>query len=890
MTLFKRIYLYLVLILLSNAAFGQQVPQGIGRTYIGLNDLWTFSKDQQTWDKISLPHTWNANDVMDDTSGYYRGVGVYKRVLTINPSLKGKTLSLCFDGVNQEAEVYVNGQLAGKHVGGYTKFIVPISDLLNTTAGFKNELTVKVNNRYNEDIPPLTADFTFFGGIYRKVALLATNSVHFFTGDYGSDGLYISTPSVSAEKASVRVRSMLSNTASLNQKLQLKTTLYDPKGKIVSSRLMPVNLKGAVNETIHQDLEVVSRPELWSPSSPALYSVVCSIIDLKSKTVIDEISSTIGFRWFKFDAAQGFFLNGQPLKLMGSSRHQDYKGLGNAVPQALQIKDVELLKAMGGNFLRVAHYPQDPVILETCDRLGILASVEIPIVNEITESATFTENCKNMQLEMIRQNFNHPSVIMWAYMNEVLLRPRFGGEKERQELYFSRIRELAQTLEDLTRKEDSSRYTMMALHGDFERYHRVGLTKIPMVIGWNLYQGWYGGELSGFGEFLDKHRRELPDKPLLITEFGADADPRIRSFSPIRFDKSVEYAMKFSQVYLNEMLKRPFVSGGMVWNLADFNSESREETMPHINNKGLLTLGRKPKDTWYLYQAYLLDQPFIKISSRNWDKRTGIADSLRAFCTQPVQITTNLPLVELFLNGKSLGVKKSIDHVCEWDVPFVNGSNQLRASDPQQPFLSDQADIDFDLLPNSFTVGNTFKTLHILLGAKRYFIDDEHQILWIPDQSYRRGSWGYIGGEAFKGGNIRITYGSDKNIQNTDLDPIYQTQQVGIKAYKIDVPNGNYELDLYFAELLGGAFKESLAYNLDNQDVKERREQQRVFDLNINGVKFLENFNIAQMYGYVTAVHQTIKIEVRENQGIVLDFIPLQGKPILNALSVRKIN
>lgn len=887
MTSLKQLYFYLALILLSNASYAQLSS---GRSYVGLNDLWTFSKDELTWEKTSLPHTWNAKDVMDDVPGYYRGNGVYKRGLEISPSLKGKALFLCFNGVNQEAAVYINGKLAGTHLGGYTKFIVPIGKWLDFTAGFKNELIVKVNNRYNEDIPPLTADFTFFGGLYRKVSLLAANAVHFFTGDHGSEGLYISTPSVSAEEATVKVRSILTNTTGLGKKLQMKTVLYDPKGKIVSTRLLALNLKASANETINQDLDLVHQPELWSPKSPALYRIVCSIIDPKTSMVLDEISSSIGFRWFKFDAGKGFFLNGKALKLMGSSRHQDYAGLGNAVPEALQIKDIALLKAMGGNFLRVAHYPQDPVILETCDRLGILASVEIPIVNEITESPAFTENCKNMQVEMIRQNFNHPSVIIWAYMNEVLLRPRFGNDKVRQELYFNHIRELAQTLEDLTRKEDSSRYTMMALHGDFERYHRVGLTQIPMVIGWNLYQGWYGGELSGFGQFLDRHRRDLPDKPLLITEFGADADPRIRSFKPVRFDKSVEYALKFSQVYLNEQLKRPFVSGGMVWNLADFNSESREETMPHINNKGLLTLDRKPKDTYYLYQAYLLDQPFIKIASRNWNQRTGVADSSHSFCTQVVQVATNLPATELFLNGQSLGIKNSVDHICEWDVPFVNGINQLRASAIQKSALSDQVDIDFNVLPNNFTDGTEVKALHILLGAERYFIDEELQVLWIPDQPYRKGAWGHIGGSAFKGGNSRISYGSDKNILNTALDPIYQTQQVDLKAYKIDVPDGYYELDLYFAELVGGSFRESLAYNLDNQIVKERLEQKRVFDVHVNGAKFLENFNIAESYGYATAVCKTVKVQAKAGQGIVLDFIPVQGKPVLNALSIRRIN
>jgi beta-galactosidase len=865
-------------------------PLTSGRQVIGFNDQWTFSKDKQSWQEITIPHTWNAKDVIDDGPGYYRGTGWYKRVLKGSPLMKGKALFLCFDGVNQEAEVYVNGKLAGRHVGGYTRFTVPITGLLNLSADFKNEVLVQVTNRFNEDIPPLTADFTFFGGIYRRINLLVTESVHFATADHGTKGVYISTPSVSAEQATVKVNSLLENAAITAQILQVKTTVYNRQGKPVAEHILKVNLKPGEKKAISQNLPAIDKPDLWSPKNPVLYRVVSSIIDAKSETVVDQVANSLGFRWYKFDAEKGFFLNGEALKLMGASRHQDYEGLGNAVPEALQIKDVELLKAMGGNFLRVAHYPQDPVILESCDRLGILASVEIPIVNAITEREAFTENCKNMQVEMIRQNYNHPSVIIWAYMNEVLLRPKFENDKTRQQQYFNRIRDLAQLLEELTRKTDSSRYTMMSLHGDFDKYQKTGLTKIPMLIGWNLYQGWYGGELKGFGQFLDKHHRELPDKPILITEFGADADPRIRSFLPVRFDKSVEYAINFSQVYLNDILSRPFVSGAMVWNLADFNSETREETMPHINNKGLLTLGREKKDTYYLYQAYLLDRPFIKIASRNWKERTGIADSVGVSCTQPVQVATNLEEVELFLNGKSLGRQKSKDRVCEWLVPFMAGLNQLRAIDPQGPAISDQMIVDFTLIPYRFSDTNDFQTMYVLLGAKRYFMDETQQTLWIPDQPYRKGSFGYIGGTAFIGGNNRMSYGSDKNILNTVLDPVYQTQQVDLKAYKMDVPDGEYELSLFFAELMGGPSKEALVYNLDSQVVKEGIADQRRFNLKINGRDFLENFSISEEYGYAVAAQKTTKVYVSDGRGITLDFTSIQGKPVLNALSLRKLN
>lgn len=883
----KRLYLFMICALLNTPIFSKALLSVGNRQQIGFNDQWSFSKDEKNWERVSLPHTWNAKDVMDDEPGYYRGTGWYKRTLKTNAALKDKQVFLCFDGVNQETEIYVNGRLAGKHIGGYTGFRIPLTAFLKFDGSFTNEILVKVTNRFNEDIAPLTADFTFFGGIYRNVNLLITDKVHFSNQDHGSNGVYLSTPLVSNEKGVLKLKALMLNSSDRFRKLQLNTAIYDARGKQVSSLVSQLSIKAGEEKALTQYLPAVAHPDLWSPEHPNLYRVVTKIVDPKDQSVIDLLQYPLGFRWFKFDAAQGFFLNGKPLKLVGASRHQDYEGLGNAVPEALQIRDVTLIKEMGGNFLRVAHYPQDPVILETCDRLGILASVEIPLVNAITETDAFKRNCEQMQLEMIKQNFNHPSVVIWAYMNEILLRPKFVNDKERQALYFDHIRELAESLEILTRKEDASRYTMLACHGDFERYHKVGLTKIPMVLGWNLYQGWYGGNLDGFAQFLDKHHTELPEKPMLVTEFGADADPRIRSFSPVRFDKSVEYALKFNQVYLNAILSRPFVNGAMVWNLADFNSETREETMPHVNNKGLLTLSREPKDTYYLYQAYLLKEPFLKISSAHWKERTGMADSAAQVCTQLIQVATNLKAVELFLNGKSLGIKPATDHLCEWAVPFINGINKLRAVDPEHSGLMEKRELKFKLLPDHFSNEN-FNSLQILLGAKRYFIDEKEKQLWIPDQPYRKGAWGSVGGQPFKAANDRMSYGSDRNILETELDPIFQTQQVDLKQYKMDVPDGEYELTLYFAELLGGLEKEALAYNLDHKKMKEEKEQ-RVFSLKINEVLLLENFNISAEYGVTRAVEKKTRLNVTNGKGIRLDFIPVLGKPVLNALKLRKI-
>lgn len=857
--------------------------QDSGRKIISLNDQWSFQKENGPIEKVMIPHTWNAQDVLDDAPGYYRGLGIYKRKLKLDESSKGKEIYLVFNGVAQESEVLVNGQSAARHIGSYTRFTVAISKFLN----FKNdEIEVRANNRFNEDIPPLTADFTFFGGLYRNVSLLITNPVHFSQQEQGSSGVFVTTPKVSVAEATVQTQNFIENASSGTQKLRVKSMLFNANGVIVGNQETKLSIRPGEKQTIVQSIPAIQSPILWSPESPYLYRMVSQIIDTKTKSVIDQVTSPVGFRWFKFDADKGFFLNDKPVKLIGASRHQDYENSGNAVPDALQIKDVALLKAMGGNFLRVAHYPQDPLILEACDRLGILASVEIPVVNTITETAAFTQNCLNMQREMIKQHFNHPSIIIWAYMNEILLRPKFVNDKPRQQIYFDHVRQLAQKLDSLTRKEDPSRYTLLVNHGAWDIYNKVGLTKIPMIVGWNLYSGWYSGIPADFAKFLDRHHKELPNTPFLVTEYGADADPRIRSFSPIRFDKSIEYAIQFHQIYLNAMLSRPFVAGGMAWNLADFNSETREETMPHINNKGLLTIGRQPKDTYYLYQAYLANKPYLKITSAQWKDRMSVADSAGSVSTQPVQIATNLKSAELFLNGKSLGVKDAIDHIISWPVPFVHGGNQLRVVSGE---LSDQAEINLQLQPSRFSDAKTaFQDINVLLGSKRFYINEKQQELWIPDQPYKAGSWGWIGGEPYKGTNNRISYGSDKNILGTDNDPVYQTQQVGISAFKFDVPDGEYALTLHFAELVGGESKEALAYNLDNNHKKEV-EEKRIFDVAINGVPFITQVNLAADFGYTTAVEKKTRVTVINGKGIAIDFKSIQGKPVLNAIQLRKV-
>ena len=867
-----------------------------------INSNWLFFKGdtsaktiENNWIPVSIPHTWNALDVMDDEPGYYRGDGWYKKTIYIPVQWKAKDIYLFFEGANQVTDVYVNGKSVGKHTGGYTAFSFLISSYLNyaENGNRANELVIKVNNSHDENITPLLADFTFFGGIYRDVYLQVINKTHFDADNYASNGVFISTPIVTNTTASVNIKGTFVNGSNSQRNLEVSQKIYDAQGKLFLEQKSSFIANPGQKVDFLQEFHTVKGQHLWSIDDPYLYRMVSTITDVATNQKLDDVSNSFGFRWYTFDPDKGFFLNGKSVKLIGASRHQDYKDLGNALPDAMHLHDVELLKQMGGNFLRVAHYPQDPTVIEACDRLGIVASVEVPIICRITETEAFTNNAKQMHLEMIRQSYNHPSIVMWTYMNEVLLIPRYERGSVKQENYFKSVATLAQEIEDLIRKEDPYRYTMIPNNGAWELYNRVGLTKIPKLVGWNLYLGWYDGTLEDFGMFLDRHHKELPDKPLLITEYGSDADSRLHSFNPIRFDKTIEFTTNLHQVYLKEMMARPFVAAGIVWNLAEFNSEQRSETTPHINAKGLLTWDRKPKDGYRFYQANLLKTPYIQIGSKEWNMRTGIVSTNTALvCRQPVSIFSNQKQVTLKMNGKVVGTSKTNQGIATFEAPFVNGLNCLVASAFANGVeTTDQADINFKLLSQNLKSKSVpFKEMNISLGDYRFFFDEKNAQTWIPEQEYKPGSWGYIGGKVYAmKGNKRMSFGTTKNIPGTDLDPIYQTQRTGIEQFKFDVPDGEYEISLHFSELLSPASKgDSLAFNLGFGPPPEAFKD-RSFDVSINSKEVLSGFNNAEYLLPERAVVTKHSILANNNEGITVAFKPIKGETILNAIQLKKI-
>jgi beta-galactosidase len=853
-----------ILLLLIVYAF---VTTNAQRTSQTINECWRFERsnvigaqdttfNDKDWGVVNLPHTWNAEDALK-VSNYYQGIGWYRKTI-FSPIPEDKKYNLFFEGANQETTVYVNGKEAGTHKGGYTAFRFDITSLLNKGKNVVNYIAVKVDNSINPSIAPVafSADFNFWGGIYRDVYLEECNLLHFRTDNYGSKGVFVETPEVTNDAASVKVRGEIKNEGKKTLSVKIKTIIADADNKTVKEAISKLKVEPGENTPFEILTGKISFPKLWSPDSPYLYRVYTQIIDAKTGKVIDDVDNSLGFRWFSADTKNGFMLNGKPLKLLGASRHQDYEGLGNALSNDLNRYDIELLKKMGANYIRIAHYPQDPSVIDACDKLGLIAWEEIPILNAITPTEEFFTNCRNNLTEMIRQNFNHPAIMIWAYSNEVLV----SG-------YSDSLGILHKELEKICRTEDHYRLTALAFHGS-PLYNRSHLADIPMIIGWNRYDGWYRGKVEDFGKFLDEENKKYPNRPLIISEYGAGSDTRIHSLKPEAYDFSTEYQQLFHASYLKQILARPYVIGSSIWNFCDFGVSKRGEAMPGINNKGIVRYNREPKDIYYFYQAALMKTPVLYIASRDWTGRIGIpANANEKFVKQPVKVFSNLSEVELILNGKSLGKHAVTDFSVVYDVPFEDGKNILEVKSGNQ---RDVLIVDFKVQPYDLRT-STDKNLVIAVnaGSNCYFTDPTNRVTYEPDQSYREGSWGYIGADLSNPRKDSF-YGATK-ITGTDIDPLFQNIRIGMEAYKFDVPNGRYEVELFFSE------------------VQDDAANARVFNVSINKNMVIPEFDLFKQCGASNAVIKTFAIEVRDGKGIMIGFSPIKGIPIISGLKITKL-
>ena len=886
----KKLFYIFILLFIVGWAQAQQ------RVVYTINDGWKFTKgspfeaqltgcDDSSWETVNIPHTWNDKDADDETPGFYRGPVWYRKQLFIDKSQEGRQAVIYFEGANQEVRFYLNGQFVGEHKGGYTRFCFDITPHLRY--GQENLFAIYVNNVYNPNIPPLSADFTFFGGIYRDVYLQFMNPVHIATNDYASSGVYIRTPEVSNSAASVEITTLLTNDMPQPTEIRVENIICDADGKEVKKTQAEVKLAAGETKTDISKKIKIDSPRLWDIDDPYRYMVYTRILDKRKGTLLDEVVNPLGLRWFKFDSEKGFFLNGKGRKLIGTARHQDYFQKGNALRDELHVQDVLLLKEMGGNYLRVSHYPQDPVIMEMCDKLGIVTSVEIPVVNAVTETEEFLHNSVEMAKEMVRQDFNRPSVMIWGYMNEIFLRRPYTEGKQLED-YYRFTEKVARALEATIREEDPSRYTMMAYHNMPQYYEDAHLTEIPMIQGWNLYQGWYEPDINEFQRLLDRAHKVYKGKVLMVTEYGPGVDPRVHSYQPERFDFSQEYGLVYHKHYLNEMMKRPFIAGSSLWNLNDFYSESRVDAVPHVNNKGVVGLNREKKDVYWFYKTALSRRPILVIGNREWKSRGGVVNTAQKECIQSVPVFSNAEEVELFVNNKSLGKKKIEDNYALFDVPFVGGENLLEAvAVTGDNKLRDMLRIQFQLVGSQLKdEAVPFTEINVMLGSPRYFEDRAANVAWIPEQEYKPGSWGFIGGTSYRRQTgFGTMLGSDIDIHGTDMNPIFQTQRVGIKSFKADVPNGEYSVYLHWAELESDKEREALVYNL-GADSEQTFAGNRSFGISINGTTVSDDFNVARDYGYARAVIKKFVITVKDGKGVSVDFHKKEGEPILNAIRI----
>ena len=885
----------LILCALVVSAGLQAQPAEHVRTRTSLNENWRFlpgglafaerpSTSDAGWDVVTLPHTWNADDPFDDPESYRRGEGWYRRHLRLGDDMRGRRIFLHFEGANQTANVYVNGAFAGHHEGGYTAFTVEITDLVSfgepagevevkadnagevraEDVGGDNLIAVQVDNSHDPFVPPLSVGYALYGGIYRDVWLVTTSPVHLAMDDHGSSGVFVSTPEVSRQQARVEVRAEVVNDSDAAQRVRVDHTLTDAAGRELGRTEEAVTLAAGARQPLAQRLPAIANPELWSPDSPTLYRVTTDVT--ADGRLVDRVTSPLGFRWFAFSPDTGFSLNGEKLVLRGTNRHQDREGMGSALPNAAHVRDLEWIKDMGANFLRLAHYPQDPAVLAAADRLGLLIWEEIPVVNYINRSERFTRNAETMLREMIRQHYNHPSVILWGSMNEVFLWSEQGARirEVTDREYGEAVRVFAARLDSLIRAEDPSRYTAMAIHGSGV-YGTTGVEAIPQVLGLNLYSGWYGGTFDGFGRGLDRRHAEHPEQVLFVSEYGAGSDGRTNSLRPQRFDYTGQWHRMYHESYLRQIAERPYLAGTAIWNQFDFSQPHTGGSISHLNQKGMLTWDREPKDTYYLYKANWNPEPMVWIASHDWTRRSGTMDEAGRVAAQPVGVYANVGPVELVVNGESLGTRRPDDvKKASWDVVFQPGDNLVVARGTRDgQAVQDQLTITLEPVPARLAdPARPFQSLAVNVGSQVQYVDADDRI-WVEDQPYREGSYGHLGGEPTQ-------FNKDDIILGTADPGLIFTFQDGLDGYRFDVRDGDYRLELRFGE---------------SADVAPGA---RAFGVTVNGQTVEEALDLAERYGFRQSAALRYDVTARGGEGVDVRFPRIAGEPVLSAITLTR--
>ncbi|WP_291223596.1 glycoside hydrolase family 2 TIM barrel-domain containing protein [Gemmiger sp.] len=595
---------------------------------------WEFTGPDGTTTTVDLPHTWNARDGQDGGNDYWRGTCIYRtRFAAPQFNTTSHQVWIQFDGVNASAHVVLNGSPVCNHDGGYSTFRANITELLRD----ENELTVEVDNSKNDRVYPQKADFTFYGGIYRDVSLMVVSKNHFTLDYFGGPGIRI-TPTVQGADASVQV-----------------TTWHDGEGEV------SIELLDAAGNTVATgkgpDITLtIFNAHLWNGvKDPYLYS--CKARLVVNGTVEDETTTRFGVRSFKVDPKKGFFLNGKSYPLHGVSRHQDRKGLGNAITREMHDEDMALIKEIGANTIRLAHYQHDQYFYDLCDEVGMVVWAEIPYISEHMPNGR--ENTISQMKELIIQNYNHPCIVCWGVSNEITI-----STKDKKDMLDNH-----RQLNDLCHEMDKTRLTTLACYAMCGPFNRSA--HITDMVSWNLYLGWY---VPGFilnDLWMGFFHLCFPNRPFGYSEYGAEGMPNLHSTHPHRGDHTEEYQAKYHEYMLRCFKRHPWMWATHVWNMFDFAADARDQGgEPGMNHKGLVTFDRKTKkDSFYLYKAWWSDEAFVHICSKRFVERTG--------STATVKVYSNQSTVALYVNGNKVG-EQTGEHVFTFKVP-LNGELHIQA-------------------------------------------------------------------------------------------------------------------------------------------------------------------------------------------------------------------
>ena len=651
------------------------------KTYC-INEDWTFVKEGAP-ETVRLPHTWNAVDGQTGPLPYYRVECLYRKEFTKPELEKEGKAYIEFRGVNSSAKVIINGKEVGRHDGGYSTFRVNITDKLEEN----NIMEVYVDNSPNDYVYPQKADFTFYGGIYRDVYMITTDSTHFDLEDHGGNGFYI-TPHINGKDAHITFEANVSGYA------DKVVVSVEGEGE-VELPLMKISDEKNNANFLGQGSLTIKDVHRWDGiNDPFLYKAAATLY--KDGKIVDYVTERFGCREYSFDSEKGFFLNGKSYPLHGVSRHQDRAGVGNALTRKMHEEDMDLIASMGANSIRLAHYQHDQYFYDLCDEKGMVVWAEIPYIT--VHMPKGRENTIEQMKELIVQNYNHASIMCWAISNEITLQGVTDDLLENHRI-----------LNDLIHKMDPGRVSAMA--NLFLLETDSPLVSLPDIRGYNLYYGWYVGEMSDNDVWFDEFHLKYPNTVIGLTEYGADSVINIQSPKPVKGDYSESYQAIYHEHMLEMFAKRPYLWGTYCWNMFEFAAAGRDEAGdPGKNHKGLITFDRKlKKDAYYIYKAWWTKEPFVHLCGKRYHDRVEELTEIKVY--------SNQKKIVLYIDDKETATLTG-EHIFKYELP-INGKHKIKVMIPETD-IYDEMEIEKVSEPNPAYFASKDK-------VKNWFDNDEDE-------------------------------------------------------------------------------------------------------------------------------------------------------------------